>query len=452
MEATSQRQPDKSSSSRNLRVILWILLSVAAAEFVVRGPVRFLLIPNNWNDLSQNYAASKLWLNGQSPSDPRNFVALWSREGHSRLELTDIRAHLAPPLGGLVVMAPIAAFPYNVAKILWLAVLLIAFAGTVWALLMAGGFRWDELRTLAFIAACLALAPFQTGIANGNPTILVIGLCALAIWAAHFHRDFTAGILFGIACSLKPQIGAFLVLYYLLRRRWQLFGTAVATTSGLILVAALRLQLRGASWIQDYLQNARGFVTANPIDDFSAANPARFSLINLQVPFFSITGHSSSANLLAFAVGGLLLCIWLYWVTRGPEHTPELLSLGAISILALLPVYHRFYDAGLLVVPLCWYMTTTVERSRKIVKVGLLLMTPFLAPGSAFLQQLAVHSRVPSVVTHSWWWNCIVMPHETWTLLLLCLFLLYEMKNEDGCVHTKVHAVEHSHHSTRSPL
>src|SRR5580658_271661 len=182
MEAATQRQHDKPSSTRHLKVILWTLLLLAATEFVVRGPVRFLHEPTNWNDLSQNYTASKLWLQGKSPSDPRNFSVLWKQQAGSRLDLTDIRTHLAPPLGGLVVMAPIAAFPWKIAKMIWLIVLLSAFAVTVWALALAGGFREDNIRTLAFITACLALAPFQTGIASGNASILVIGLCAAAIW------------------------------------------------------------------------------------------------------------------------------------------------------------------------------------------------------------------------------------------------------------------------------
>lgn len=401
---------------------------LAAAEFVVRGPVRFLLEPTNWSDLSQNYTASKLWLKGESPSNPRNFIALWKQETGSRLDFTDVRIRLAPPLGGLVIMAPIAAFPWKLAKVVWLTVLLIAFAGTVWALVMAGGFRRDQFRTLAFVTACLALAPFHTGIANGNPTILVVGFCAVAVWAARGRRDIVAGVLFGAACSLKPQLGAFLVLYYLVRRRWQLFGTAVASTAALNIVAALYLQFRGASWIQDYLQNAKGFVTANPIDDFSTANPSRFTLINLQVPFYSITGHASSANLLAIAAAGLLLCMWLYLVVRANEHGSDLLSLGAVSILALLPVYHRFYDAALLVVPLCWCMTSIKDRLGRTVRVALLLMSPFLVPGTAFLQQLSVSGRAPETVTHSWWWNCIAMPHETWALLLLSVVLLFGIK------------------------
>src|SRR5258708_1075205 len=269
MQESPQRHND--AHNKSLRIILWILICLAASEFIVRGPARFLLIPNDWNDLSQNYAASKLWLKGLSPSDPRNFVALWKRESGSHLELTDIRTHLAPPLGGLVVMAPIAAFPFRIAKILWVIVLVISFPGSVWAMLLVGKFRPYGLRTLAFVAAWFALAPFQTGIASGNASIFVIGLCAVAIWAAAQRRDAQAGLLFGLACSLKPQLGAFLVLYYLVRRRWQLFGTAVRTTTGLTVAAALYLQFRGVHWFQDYLHNAHGFVTANHIDDFSTA-------------------------------------------------------------------------------------------------------------------------------------------------------------------------------------
>jgi uncharacterized membrane protein len=424
-DARTQLSQPTRPMPRNLRVILWILLFLAGAEFVVRGPARFLSASPNWNDLSQNYTASRLWLKGQSPSDPANFVALWKRDGSgSRLELSDIRTHLAPPLGGLVVLAPIAAFPWKVANILWMTLLLISFTATVWGLALVAGFRRDELRTLAFVTGCLALAPFHTGLASGNPTILVIGLCAVAILAATRRHDVAAGVLFGVACSLKPQIGAFLVLYYLVRRRWRLFATAVACTAGLVLAAALYLWLRGASWIRDYLHNARGFVAANRIDDFSSANPGRFTLINLQVPLYSITGNSRSANLLAFAIVGILVCGWFYWVVSGKQHRPELLSLAAISIIGLLPVYHRFYDAGLLVVPLCWCFAQPFGRSKTIVPIALLLMAPFLVPGAAFLQQAALNRQIPGALIHSWLWDCIVMPHETWALLLLSLVLL----------------------------
>lgn len=428
MPTGSPSQSEASLSKRKLRVFLSILIILAAAEFVVRGPIRFLRNPSDWNDLSQNYTASKLWLKGQSPSNPENFVTLWKHETRTVLRPSDIRTHLAPPLGGLVVLAPLAALPWKAAEMLWLAILLSAFAASVWALALAAGFRFGEPRVVAFVAACLALAPFQTGIANGNPTILVIGFCVLAVRAAQLESDAAAGILFGIACSMKPQLGAFFVLYYLVRRRWRVFVTAVAATATLNLIAVLYLRIRGASWVGDYLHNAKAFATASPLDDFSTLNSSRFTLINLQVPFFSITGHTSSANLLAIGVSGFLLLAWLYWVIRNPENKPELLCLGSVAVLSLLPVYHRFYDAGVLVVPLCWCIANVATLPRTITKITLFLMTPFLSPGAAYLQQLSVRGEIPDVIQQSWWWNSVVLPHETWALLLLVSILLYALK------------------------
>jgi hypothetical protein len=429
MQAATQPSSDTRSPGHGLRILLWVLVLLAAAEFIVRGPLRYLREPGSWNDLSQNYTASRLWLRGQSPADPKNFVALWWHEGLSRLDLTDIRTHLAPPLGGLVIMAPIAAFHWKIAKILWLAILLISFAATVWALVRTSAFASNEFRILLFLAACLALAPFQTGIASGNTSILVIALCATAIWAASSRHDIASGILFGMACAMKPQLGAFLVLYYLVRRRWQLFTVAVSCTALLNVVAVLYLYLCGASWLQDYLNNARGFVTvANKIDSFTTENPSRFTLINLQVPFFSITGDSHSSNLWALAICGLLVCSWLNWVVKQRDTAPELLSLGAISAIALLPVYHRFYDAAILILPLCWCITTAHGPSKKIVRAAIFLIGPFLLPGAALLQQFAVRGQLPATVANSWWWNCVIMPHETWSLLALSLVLLYGIK------------------------
>ncbi|MGH9496277.1 MAG: glycosyltransferase family 87 protein [Candidatus Sulfotelmatobacter sp.] len=426
MKSAMQGQP-----SRNLRVILWLLIVLAGAEFVVRGPVRYLRERSNWNDLSQNYTAAKLWLQGESPSDPANFVTLWKQEGHSRLNITDIRTHMAPPLGGLVVLAPVAALPWRTARVVWIVLLMISVGATIWALARAAGLgsnlgSTNNLRTLTFIAACLALAPFQTDLASGNTSVLVIALCALAIWAARSQRDTTAAVLFGAACAVKPQLGAFLVLYYLVQRRWRLFTMAVATTLALNLIAIVRL--RGTSWVQDYLHNARGFVSDNPIDDFTTANPARFALINLQVPFFSITGSAKSANWLSFGVVFILVCVWIYWVIRNGEHVPEFLALGAISAVALLPVYHRFYDASLLAIPLCWCILSAAREAKLHSRLALLLMLPFLFPGSAFLQQLAVRGTIPNSWTNSWLWKCVLVPHETWAILLLSLVLIYAMK------------------------
>jgi len=421
-----QNQFETTSGHRHFRVVILLFIFLTAGEFVIRGPVRYLQDPSQWNDLSQNYTASKLWLRGKSPADPKNFVALWKEQTRAGLDPADIRTHLAPPLGGLVVLAPVAVFPWKIAKILWLLILLTSFAATVRVFAKVLDASRNATRAMIFVAACLALAPFHTGIANGNTSILVIALCALAVGAGMQRHDTTAGLLFGAACSVKPQLGAFLVLYYLIRRRLQLFTVAVGFTTGLNLMAVLYLRLRGALWLEDYLKNARGFVTSNNIDSFASDNPGRFALINLQVPFFSLMRESAPANLWALAVGGALVCGWLFFVLKRKEEL-ELLSLGAIATVTLLPVYHRFYDAGLLVIPLCWCVAEATGPAKAIARSGLALMIPFLFPGSAFLEKLATHDNLPRSLTNSRLWESIIMPHETWALVLLSLLLIFAL-------------------------
>ena len=236
-------------------------------------------------------------------------------------------------------MAPIAWLRFPTAKLVWLLLPLIAFVITVWALMRASGLRFPDPPAVAFVAFCLALAPFHTGITSSNESILVLAFSALGILMATQGRDIESGIWFGLACSLKPHLAASLLLYYLIRFRWRLFVTALATTGAITLIAIAWLQIRGVAWFQDYLRNLRGFATQNRIDDFTAANPIRFLLINLQVPFYSFTASARSANLLAFILGGLLVCAWIYLCFRNRQDQASMLALGSVAVISLLPMY-----------------------------------------------------------------------------------------------------------------
>ncbi len=417
-------QADKLTTLQKQRIVFTVLLIAAAAIFIVRGPLRYLQ-PTNWNDLAQNYAATRIWLRGQNFADPQNFVALWRDEVHSTIIAQTTRTHLAPPPGTLVLMAPIGALPWPAAKIAWLIVLLASFAATVWALVKTAGFHWEEPRTLAFIAGCLALAPFHTGIASANQTILVVGLCALGILCATNRRDFAAGLFFGAACSLKPHIGTFLVLYYLVQRRWRLFVTAVAFTALLALVAIGWMEVSGVSLAHDYFHNVKVLAAENKIDDFTSANPIRFLLINLQVPIYSFTADAKSANLLSLSIVTVLIGVWIFLIARKNSRVPELLALGTIAVMGLMPVYHRLYDASLLAIPFCWCLTRHSLPMKRVSALALVLMIPFFVPGTAILQQAARSGRIPATWTQSWWWDRVLMPHESWILLALSLVLLY---------------------------
>jgi hypothetical protein len=276
-----------------------------------------------------------------------------------------------------------------------------------------------------FAALTLALSPLQTGIALGNLSILVVSLCVLAVWAAGRKRAYLAGILLAIACCLKPQLGMWFILYYGLRKQWRILWVWAAIGTAIASVGILRLEISGVQWLAGFLRNAREFVVVTRTVDFTDADPIRFTMINLQVLFYALGGSAVIARLGALVAGVSLLAAWVWFSFK--SKSPELLTLAALVMISVLPSYHRNYDAVVLIFPLCWMLSESEVRSRSLSKWTSLLLLPFLLPGPSLLQRLAAEGKIPFAITNGWWWNTVVMPHQIWALLLLCILLLWAM-------------------------
>ncbi len=96
-------------------------------------------------------------------------------------------------------------------------------------------------------------------------------------------------------------------------------------------------------------------------------------------------------------------------------------------MISLLPVYHRFYDAALLVVPLCWLMGSAKSRLKRSAATGLAAIAVFFLPGGSLLETLRDRGTIPSALDQAGWWNSFVMAHAVWCLLALGIVLLYQM-------------------------
>jgi hypothetical protein len=169
--------------------------------------------------------------------------------------------------------------------------------------------------------------------------------------------------------------------------------------------------------------------------DFTERNPLRFSLINLQVLFYAMGHGAAAANALAFLISATLFAIWLMLMLRsGSKNKDLLLPMSTLAVLSLFPVYHRLYDAFLLVFPLCWSLREFSGPRNRVARGALLLMLPFLVPGGSALEQLRLSGRIPEAIAHSWYWTGIVMPHQIWSLLLLSGLLLWGMAPQRGPV------------------
>jgi hypothetical protein len=322
------------------------------------------------------------------------------------------------------VLSPFSLLPWAVAEPLWIVINIAAVVLSPFALLSICGCSLADLRSQLFLAAAFALAPLHTGLGTAHLTMLSISLTVGTVWAARSGREKTAGALLAIAVCLKPTVAGGLLLFYLVRGKWKVAGMACAAGAMIGVLGASRLTIAGVPWLASYSENIRRIFASGSLTDFAQSDAIRFNLINAQVFFYSLLGNVSVADRLAQFVGTAFLGSWLWFCWRR-RAASELLEISAIAVISLIPVYHRFYDAGLLIWPLAWSLLLAGKRSTELVTLA--LIAPFLVPGATLLSELARTGWIPSAVASGWWWNAIVLSHEAWDLILLAVLLLYFM-------------------------
>jgi hypothetical protein len=412
------------------------VLVLAGCEFVLRGPARAVHVASQFNDLMPPYAQARAWVHGLDPYSPASLLREWPPDAPFTLlapEVADgsLIAKRGMPTGypvtSLVLLAPLCAISWTHAYALWIILNLLLFAVMVCALVGLSGFSYRDPPAMLLIAGALALAPFHTGIVTGNVALVAVELGVIAFWSSGRGRDVAAAILLAISIGLKPQIGVCFLLYYLIRGRWRVVGTAVAGLGLIAAVGLLRLEVGQTPWLANYLNDNHVLLQTGILANFTGVNPTRYGLVNLQVVLYPLLSSVNAANGAAALVGVTLLVGWIaaMWRTR-PQAGFELLDLSAIAVISLLPVYHRFYDAALLVLPLCWALASW-SRARVAAKLSLVVMLPFLIPGGTLLESLQASGRIPAAWAGRWLWEAVVKPHEVWMLLCLSLLLLYEM-------------------------
>jgi Glycosyltransferase family 87 len=423
-----------------------LLIALFATEFLVRGPARFL--SNEFNDFISPLVQSRAWVSGADPYSPRELLRLLPKDAlHSEYLARDAAAGTMAAKDGIpspypitcfALLSPLSQIKWSVTKILWLAINFSCVLLLIAGLISFAELSWTDPLTYIFCGLALGFAPLHTALASGN-LIMVVSACAvIAVWSAKRDYEWVAGVLLGVAVCLKPTVGFVFLAYYFFSRRWHTALTGAAVTATVAVVAILRYGLTVTRWLPSYRLDISRMFGAGGINDFSTANYLRFQLLNLQMPTYSVIENLYAANVIAWGVTGVLILYWIkLFVRRTDRH--ELLALSALATLALLPVYHRFMDAVVLLLPLCWCLTTREPKHKRMACVVLLLVFFFLIPGASLLAILAVSGRFSNHVVSSWWWNVLLMPHEAWAILAISLSLLYAMSVGCDASNRKIH-------------
>jgi len=411
------------------------LLIAATAEFLARGPVR-IEQSDGWNDFVSPYIQSRLWVHGEDPYRSGNLVRFWPasatipqfvlrESGDNRL--VERRGIPSPyPPTTFVLLAPLVLLPWKAALGIWITVNVFAVGITLLALAKVAGIGLSTLQGLLFLALCVGLAPVQTGLATANPAILGIALAVVALWFAARRQDAFCGLMIAGSMCLKPTIGVCFLFFYLVARRWKVVATACGVSALIALVAVGRML--GVSWFTSYAILTKHMFAGGSINDFSTANPIWFQMVNLQGPVFVMTQDAWLANLIVLLVGISLLAAWTVLRLSSESEVGDLLAVSALSMVSLLPTYHRLFDASLLILPIAWAMSSKKETGWPNRLLTISLTLPFLVPGGVLLGQLSDRLRIPQYRLFARCWQGIAVAHETWCLLFLGLLLLYQMR------------------------
>jgi len=417
------------------KILILLFLALFAGEFLVRGPVRFLR-ERGFNDFISTFVQAKAFISGADPYSPQEVLRFWPKDlPQPKFLWEDAAAGTIAaqdgipspyPLSCLAVLSPVSVLPWHIAHIVLFAFNVFCAVLLIGLLLSLAQLRPDDPRTYIFVGLALGMAPLHTALATGN---LIVPVCACglaAVWCATRNRPTLAGVLLALAICSKPQVGVIFLAYAVTRRRWNM-AVVAACLSGFVSAAAIfRLWIAHTSWLHSYFADLNHMFATGAINDFTRANPLRFHLLNLQTPMFSVTGSSSAADEISWAMVAVLGLLWLGLIWQRDTES-ELLDLSAIATIALLPMYHRFVDAMLLLLPLCWCLTVRDKQLKTVSRLVMVLLLPFLVPGATLLTILAHSGAVPAPFTANWWWDAVIVPHETWAVLAVSVALLCAM-------------------------
>jgi Glycosyltransferase family 87 len=389
------------------------------------GPFRHAFYPNFMSDFAPLYTQTRAWINGSDPYSQAAQLAFWPKqiyEGQATsTQYLTRRAGLPTPypIFTFVAALPLALLPWPLAG----SVLLVLDFGLLFVVIKVflRFFGPEGWQPWAWFATALALDPIYAGMLSNNVGVLA-GECALLGWTlTEIAPGAFSAILLAFAAALKPQLAVCFLLCVLLRRRWRVAGQAMAFLALATVIALARLSWTHVGWLSNYLQDGAAFFHAGGINDFRRQNLYRFDLINLHVIFYPLFQSAKGAQFVALSLWALLFALWVKYSLK-LQQSQTLLSVGCLCVIWLLPFYHRYYDATLLLLPLCWYVAQ-FRLERLSHKLSLLPWLPFLIPFAmpwrVWLARGAAEDR---------WLDAFVRPAANWCLLLIAIVMLWKLR------------------------
>lgn len=423
---------------RNLKRMTVLLLCMGISVLLCSVMRRSIPSGIKMSDFGAVYYGARCAVMHEDPYDPGVVLREFTKEGGTfpsnpvvakvfRIAIT-ICVNLPT---ALFLAVPFALLPWQLVQFVW--IILIALL-----LVLAAFLIWDLMGNTApavvgFLAA-FVLANSGQVLTVGNPAGVAVSLCIIGSWCFLNGRyEWVGVLLLAVSLVLKPHDAGFVWLYFFLtggQRRSRAIQTLVV--SGVLgLLAALWIAPVSPHWIQELHSNitlAAGLGNANDPGPTGLVRHDIGAILDLQATMSIFRNEPAFYNRASFLISGNLILIWILATVRvriTPERT--LLGLAAISALLLLPVYHRPYDAKmlLLALPACAMLWTDKGGIRRWLALGVTAAGIFITSDipQAFL---VTYSNLLQVPISTWWGKLVTaLVLEPTPLVLLAMGTFY---------------------------
>lgn len=398
-----------------MRLLLGMIALLMLADFVFRGIVPATTAGKT--DFSELYVGAWLFRHGQNYYD----VTLATRTA-ARITFSNMPVAVVYPPTTFPLIVPLTYLTWPWANLMWLLIGSVGIAVTIAMLIRLGRFRkWDD-RTLILATFILAFAPLHEAFHLGNMAIAAVPMCLWGIDCAERRRDLLAGAILALSSALKPQLGLWILLFYLVQLRKRVFlgalGPGIAISTVLLLYPVPARELIGA-----YNRNFQyWFAAGRPFGFTEGAYP--FHVNNVQIILYQVLHDASVTNKLAHGLFLAGLVVWGVAVFRGRFHIAPALALSSLVALTFISLYHTVNDVTFLTLALCWAYSGKEEPTwtKRLTCILFLLL---MLPGHSVLMRSMPY--LGSGVINSWWWKLLIARYFVWVLLTLNGVLLYSL-------------------------
>ena len=395
----------------------FLLFCLSVVYFIARGPWRAVHSVNSY-DFASVYGAARAWLDGQNPYDMQIVIAQLRQAGDNPASFPNTDP---PPsvylLTALPVISAIAWLPWTSARLVWsclsITLFIISLALTFTQAEVTASNKW-------LLAAGLFLfSPVSSGLSTGNPSVLSCSLTMLAVYLALRGREGFAALTLGLAHSMKPQISIAAVVLFTLWGYWRPLLLSFIFPSAMAVLSLLRASSIGQyrQWLAGLQQGLAAASVPGGINDPSPANYFSYHLVNTSALSALWLHNPALINAAVWLLAGTLVACYLTFQRNLGPHK-HLRDMAFFSAISLTLVYHRYYDAQLLLMAIPFLLSSRGQKKAASLALWICMLA-FVFPLQAVFAE-SLHGAIsPATLI-----GVVLLRHQPVLLVGMCLLLI----------------------------